>query len=232
MAAGLCECGCGQKTMPARQTAVSKGWIKGEPVRYVCGHAGGSKNKRRGGHLRRELAVEHKRLWMLEAPEVPYGMCQCGCGATTPVSNRTRAATRRVRGEPVRYVNGHGRRNRVRRSVDYIEEDRGYETPCLIWQGPIKRGYGVIARNDRPHVLAHRAAFERAHGRIEVGKVIHHLCEIKSCCNPGHLATLGRQEHIRLHKPHPSRCAERQSRDESDEDVLSAQWSCLGRMEP
>lgn len=34
----LCECGCGNPTNPAPFTAPSKGWIKGEPVRFLHGH--------------------------------------------------------------------------------------------------------------------------------------------------------------------------------------------------
>jgi hypothetical protein len=36
----LCECGCGEPTNPAPFTAPSKGWIKGEPVRFRRGHSG------------------------------------------------------------------------------------------------------------------------------------------------------------------------------------------------
>lgn len=34
----LCECGCGQETRIAPCTDRSKGWIKGEPLRFVLGH--------------------------------------------------------------------------------------------------------------------------------------------------------------------------------------------------
>lgn len=35
---GYCECSCGQKTEPAKQTIRKIGWIKGEPKRYIHGH--------------------------------------------------------------------------------------------------------------------------------------------------------------------------------------------------
>jgi hypothetical protein len=35
---GYCHCGCGQKTEMARQTHRKKGWIKGEPYRFVPRH--------------------------------------------------------------------------------------------------------------------------------------------------------------------------------------------------
>ena len=35
---GYCHCGCGEKTRLAPQTDRQKGWIGGEPVRFVKGH--------------------------------------------------------------------------------------------------------------------------------------------------------------------------------------------------
>lgn len=37
---GLCQCGCGQRTKPARVTSTEKGWVKGKPKRYLTGHNG------------------------------------------------------------------------------------------------------------------------------------------------------------------------------------------------
>lgn len=38
---GYCHCGCGQKTSISTRTDAEKGWVKGEPIRYVRGHTGG-----------------------------------------------------------------------------------------------------------------------------------------------------------------------------------------------
>lgn len=35
---GYCHCGCGQKTNIAQHTDPEKGWIKGEPYKYIFGH--------------------------------------------------------------------------------------------------------------------------------------------------------------------------------------------------
>lgn len=35
---GLCQCGCGQKTNLARQTDRAKGWVKGQPLKFLLGH--------------------------------------------------------------------------------------------------------------------------------------------------------------------------------------------------
>lgn len=36
----VCECGCGQETQLAPQTDTAKGWVKGQPKRFLRGHQG------------------------------------------------------------------------------------------------------------------------------------------------------------------------------------------------
>ncbi len=44
---GYCHCGCGEKTKPAKQTDRALGWRRGEPIRFINGHAGmGSRQER------------------------------------------------------------------------------------------------------------------------------------------------------------------------------------------
>jgi hypothetical protein len=35
---GFCQCGCGRKTNLARRTEAGRGWVKGEPLKYILGH--------------------------------------------------------------------------------------------------------------------------------------------------------------------------------------------------
>lgn len=35
---GFCQCGCGQPAPVARQSNKRKGWVKGEPLRFIAGH--------------------------------------------------------------------------------------------------------------------------------------------------------------------------------------------------
>jgi hypothetical protein len=35
---GYCHCGCGNKTKISPKTCTSKGWVKGEPRKYLQGH--------------------------------------------------------------------------------------------------------------------------------------------------------------------------------------------------
>ncbi|WP_329157515.1 HNH endonuclease [Streptomyces sp. NBC_01717] len=72
------------------------------------------------------------------------------------------------------------------------EEDRGYETPCLIWtRATQKPGYGKFSWQGES-VLAHRLAYEAVHGEIpdEIDgqrAVIDHRCRVHPCVNVGHL---------------------------------------------
>ena len=34
----LCDCGCGEPTRLAPRNEKAKGWVKGEPMRYIAGH--------------------------------------------------------------------------------------------------------------------------------------------------------------------------------------------------
>lgn len=40
---GLCQCGCGEKTSIASYNRTNRGWIKGQPLRYLTGHSGRGK---------------------------------------------------------------------------------------------------------------------------------------------------------------------------------------------
>lgn len=77
---------------------------------------------------------------------------------------------------------------------------------CMIWPHTVDRdGYGHItdvrsAERPRPRPLVHRltAAFYIGWD-IHEGYVVHHMCEVKRCANPRHLAILTPEEHGGLH---------------------------------
>lgn len=66
----------------------------------------------------------------------------------------------------------------------YVIEDRGYITPCWIWQGPKDHGGYGSAGSDGP---AHRFFYERAKGKVPDGLEMDHLCRQHDCVNPDHL---------------------------------------------
>lgn len=68
-----------------------------------------------------------------------------------------------------------------------LVEDRGYTTPCWVWQRSIhQEGYGLVAVKGRTQ-LAHRVVYERAKGAIPKRLQLDHLCRVRACVNPGHL---------------------------------------------
>lgn len=113
-------------------------------------------------------------------------LCECGCGEVVSLARRTDRRSGHIKGRPVRFLYGHQQRSRWLSDVEYVIEDRGYKTPCWIWQrGTDKDGYGQV-RVDGVQQKAHRVYYERQVGPIPPGYVIDHLCKITPCVNPEH----------------------------------------------
>lgn len=118
------------------------------------------------------------------------GYCECGCGERTIVSPVTDRWHGWTKGEPRRFIAGHN--NRLRR-VGFKAEDRGYTTPCHIYQGSLNHaGYGRVFGGQ-----AHRVAWERVHGPIPEGLEPDHLCRVRACINVEHLELVTRAENCR-----------------------------------
>lgn len=125
--------------------------------------------------------------------DVPYGYCRCGCGEKTPIAPKTRSRYGLVKGEPKPFIHGHNRR---KSGVEYIEEDRGYQTPCWIWpRAQQARGYGTTYRNGKT-ILAHRALWERTNGPIPEGLELDHLCRVPACVRPDHMEPVTHRENM------------------------------------
>lgn len=77
------------------------------------------------------------------------------------------------------------------------QEDRGYSTPCRVWQGFVTpKGYGQTTVRGK-NWKAHRLAFASLVGPIPEGMTLDHLCMVKLCCNPEHLEPVTAVENTR-----------------------------------
>lgn len=123
-------------------------------------------------------------------------MCACGCGAVAPLASRTSTKTSAIRGRSQRFISGHNSRLRLPR-VSAAVEDRGYDTPCLVWLRPLSaKGYGhVQCRGVKTG--AHRYVYEAVHGPIADGLQLDHLCRQRDCVNPAHLEPVTSAENAR-----------------------------------
>jgi hypothetical protein len=73
------------------------------------------------------------------------------------------------------------------------QEDMGYVTPCLRWDGEKdKNGYGQI-KDKGKYVWVHHV-FK---GRPPEGLETDHLCETRDCSRPSHLEWVTREENLR-----------------------------------
>lgn len=115
---------------------------------------------------------------MRNQPIYGYGLCQCGCGERTKIAPKNRSETGWIKGQPMRFIHGHQSWKPVR----WIEEDRGYETPCWIWQLAVAKSGYALSRGG-----AHRRLYEQFVGPVPEGLQLDHLCRVRECVNPEHL---------------------------------------------
>jgi hypothetical protein len=79
----------------------------------------------------------------------------------------------------------------------FLVEDRGFETPCWIWQRALNSaGYGVRWRDGKLR-LAHRDLYEQEVGVIPPGLELDHLCEVTACVRPSHMEPVTHAENLR-----------------------------------
>lgn len=141
--------------------------------------------------------LEEYREWWEANTDVPFGCCWCGCGLRTWVPKYTHKNRGQIQGLPCRYTSGHQSRSRVRKNhiepQEFSVEDRGYSSPCWIWQGVYSNtGYGSIGGNG-----AHKVAYEQYNEKVPQGLDLDHLCMQPGCVHPLHMEVVTRAENAR-----------------------------------
>ena len=68
---GKCACGCGGATRLAPQTVAHRGWVKGQPIRFITGH--NSRSMERTAAHGRNIAEGQRRAWQTKRKRYPLG---------------------------------------------------------------------------------------------------------------------------------------------------------------
>ncbi len=122
------------------------------------------------------------------------GLCNCGCNLPAPIAKTTARNLGIVKGEPLRFINGH--HNLLPES--YTVEDRGHDTPCYVFRNAKGKGYGYVHRGGK-FIYVHRYFWERENGPLREGRQLHHECGVKNCVRLSHLTPLLVTDHQRIH---------------------------------
>lgn len=118
--------------------------------------------------------------------QMTTGLCECGCGGRTRISEKTDRSRDYIKGVPRRFIYRHNGGPPVPVSERFWAKVEKTDS-CWNWTASIDRaGYGRV-RNRLGTCLAHRIAYELLIGPIPAGLVLDHLCKNTTCVNPDHL---------------------------------------------
>ncbi len=99
---GFCLCGCGRWLGYWVRNDASQGRIRGQAKRYWPGHC------HEGGPV--ITPASYRARWERERPDVPFGLCWCGCGEQTANTEKNRYTMGLPKGVPNRFIRYHNQR--------------------------------------------------------------------------------------------------------------------------
>ncbi len=80
--------------------------------------------------------------------DIPYGHCWCGCGEKTNLAKGTCTTRGRVKGQPYRFINGHGARVQAPQGPSHeIDAAGDVRMPLRARDGTI-RAYAIVDARD------------------------------------------------------------------------------------
>lgn len=121
-------------------------------------------------------------------------MKRCFCGR--PSGNRSMCDAHRKRKQQSR-ESTRPIRKYVRGFENRLLAHSQRQGECLIWRGMTNiHGYGRINVGGKKRAV-HRAAYEHWVGPIPDGMQIDHICCIRACIEPSHLAVVTSQQNFR-----------------------------------
>ncbi len=141
----------------------------------------------------------YRAWWVDRRPDIPYGLCWCGCGQETRLHPNNRREKYETRGEPRRFLHGHTRAKQPVAPEPYEVKNCGFVTPCWMWQRAQRYGYGHMWHRGR-NGLAHRFYYIDKYGLVPEGLELDHLCMNPLCVNPEHLEPVTHTENVRRSK--------------------------------
>ena len=103
------------------------------------------------------------------------GKCECGCGREARIADRTHSKYGHVKGQPLRFINGHHARGR------FGPLNHNWKSGMYLSNGYVMvLTPGHSRGTARRYVLAHILIAEKALGRpLPKGAVVHHANEKK-----------------------------------------------------